>query len=164
MYSPQLTLTSTLLPESHSEAFLLMKTDGTIKPLPIIVGAIVRPSRRNVTCSFLQEIGLVSIENATEINSLCWRSCAIAPIDMSSNSPVATSMILTAKTLPRSGQSFQTLGATDATTTYFTTPRSLPSMNRISISTSSPGSDSDFIFSSAWDVFNLDASSSLYAW
>ena len=44
---------------------------------------------------------------------------------------------------------------------YLITPRSLASMNRISISTSSPRSCSDFNFSSAWVVFSLEVSRTL---
>jgi hypothetical protein len=41
---------------------------------------------------------------------------------------------------------------------YLITPRSDASINRISISTSSPRSGSDFSLSSAWDVFSFEAS------
>ncbi len=49
------------------------------------------------------------------------------------------------------------------TLSYLIIPLSLVSMNRISISTSSPRSDSDFNFSSACEVFIFDASKILYA-
>src|SRR5215472_6124973 len=47
---------------------------------------------------------------------------------------------------------------------YLIIPRSELSINRISLSTSSPGSGSDFNFSSACEVFIFDASRTLYAW
>src|ERR1019366_2534575 len=48
-------------------------------------------------------------------------------------------------------------------THYLITPRSETSINRISISTSSPQSASAFNFPSACDVFSFEASSTRYA-